>query len=339
MIPVRAGTALRETATSAGSMVTAMATWKDRANLNLPFRTLGGRQFWGDVAFEAGWRIQQHVVLGHYRLLDPQDVRWMWGSRAACEEELRRRVPRSSNKSTHGRTAVFLVHGITRSSKSFARMQRELTAAGYLVVPFDYPSTRVTITQSGDYLRQVVESLRDVDQIDFVTHSLGGLVVRAYLQLTADRPDPRCYRMVMLGVPNQGARLANVLRGQPLFRWVYGPAGQQLVDGVSCPAANLPVPKFEFAIVAGARGDPRGFNPLIPGDDDGVVSVDATRLPGAADFMTVHCLHTLMNSNDEVVAATLRFLATGVLRSDGRRQPIPPVTRAAAANDAAAPAG
>lgn len=307
-----------------------MATWKERANFNVPFHTLGGRQFWGDVAFAEGWRVQQHVVLGHCRLLDPHDVRRAWGSRAACEAELSRRRPRVMRSDERGRTAVILAHGITRSSKSFSRLQQELTAAGYQAVPFDYPSTRVTIAQSGDYLRQVIESLQDVDRVDFVAHSLGGLVVRAYLQQTARHPDLRCHRMVMLGVPNRGARMANVLRGHPLYRWVYGPAGQELVEGVTCPAAALPVPWFEFAIVAGARGDARGFNPLLPGDDDGVVSVEATRLPGAADFMTVHCLHTLMNANDEVVASTLRFLATGALRPDGHREPIPAVPHRAA---------
>ena len=36
-------------------------------------KTLGGRQFWGDVHYFRGWRIQQNVFTKHYRLLDPGD--------------------------------------------------------------------------------------------------------------------------------------------------------------------------------------------------------------------------------------------------------------------------
>ncbi|MBX3436238.1 MAG: alpha/beta fold hydrolase [Planctomycetaceae bacterium] len=286
---------------------------------NLPIKTLGGRQFWGDVRFFHDWRIQRSVLDGHYRLLDGRDVRYASGTLEECErrlEEVRRErmLPPMSGK------AVIFVHGIVRSSKSFAPMKDDLRAAGYSVFGFDYPSTRVEIPDAAEFLRQCIGSLDGITEINFVVHSMGGLVVRA--SLVPDR-DPRIHRMVMLGVPNLGARMANLLQKNYLYRTFYGPAGQQLIEDPDGFIAHLPTPDFEFAVIAGVRGTPDGYNPLIPGDDDGTVSLAATRLPGAHDFLAVRVLHALLMRDPEVIAATERFLRTGALRESGDREPIP----------------
>ncbi|MCA9078978.1 MAG: alpha/beta fold hydrolase [Planctomycetaceae bacterium] len=283
---------------------------------NLPAPTLGGRQFWGDVTFRHGWRIQQNVFTEHFRLLDPRDVRQAWGSRAACEAELnKQQFPTMTGD------AVVVIHGIIRSSKSFAGLQKQVQGQGMHVIPFDYPSTRVPLKQSAALLDQVLKSLDGVERIHLVVHSMGGLVVRTYLQ--EHEPDPRLNRMVMLGVPNQGAEMANIMKDNLLYKFVYGPAGQQLVADPAGVIAKLPTPKFEFAVIAGARGTPDGWNPLIPGDDDGTVSVDAARLPGAADFMTVPALHSFLMDDATVQNATIHFLKQGSLREDGTTHPIP----------------
>jgi pimeloyl-ACP methyl ester carboxylesterase len=292
-------------------------------NLNWQLPTLGGRQLWGDVLNFRGWRIQHNVLTGHCRLIDPVDVRHAWGTEEQCRTMLQGIKERDKLAPLTGR-AVILVHGLARSSKSMTTMQRTLAEQGYLVVPFDYPSTRVTIPQSAEYLRKVVDSLEGVTEVNFVVHSMGGLIVRSYVQQTADRPDPRLNRLVMLGVPNLGARLASIAHTNALFKLIYGPAGQQLVESAAGLIATLPAPHFEFAVVSGARGTADGYNPLIPGDDDGVVSVDCTRLPGAADFMTVPGLHTFLPAHQDVVNCTVRFLRTGALRVEGIREPIVP---------------
>ena len=286
---------------------------------NLATRTLGGLQFWGDVCAFHGWRIQHNVFTNHFRLLDPSDVRWAWGSREECLAALRairleRQLPPMAGK------VVVMIHGIVRSSGCFRAMEPELQQAGFTTLGFDYPSTRVSIPDCAGYLRQFLESLEGVEEIHFVVHSMGGLVVRAYLM---GAPDPRIRRMVMLGVPNLGARMANHVKDLMLFKAIYGPAGQQLVEEAAGLIPTLPTPEFEFAVIAGARGTPGGFNPLIPGDDDGTVSVSATRLPGAADFMTVPVLHSFLMSDPATIAASRRFLETGALRESGICEPIP----------------
>lgn len=288
------------------------------SSFNLKTKTFGGRQFWGDVAFCQGWRIQHNTLTGHYRVIDPHDVRHAWGTLEACRKELARLRTEHKLPAMEGK-AVIVVHGIVRSSKSFAKMTQGLQSDGYMVVGFDYPSTRVTITESAEYLHKVIESLEGVEQIDFVVHSLGGLIVRAYL---AEHQDPRIKRMVMLGVPNRGAGMANFMKDYGIYKLVFGPAGQQLIQGEDGLIAKLPTPEFEFAIIAGARGTPDGWNPLIPGDDDGTVELENTKLPGAADFMTAPALHSFLMFNEEVIAATRRFLREGALRESGEREPI-----------------
>jgi len=282
-------------------------------------KTLGGRQFWADVRFFRGWRIQRNVFTGHFRLLDARDHRHAFGSLETCcghldEMKKSRKLPPMAGK------AVIAMHGILRSSKTFALMRPALEKAGYTVVGFDYPSTRIEIGDAANDLKQVIQSLDGIEEINFVVHSMGGLVTRAFLK---EHGDSRVKRMVMLGVPNRGAEMADLLRKNYAFRLVYGPAGQQLVTDTNGVIPTLPIPDFEFAVVAGGRGSGAGFNPLIPGDDDLLVTVASTLLPGATDSMTIRLLHSFLPANAEVIDATVRFLQTGRLRKEGERQPVP----------------
>lgn len=341
---------------------------------NLPLPTLGGRQLWGDVQFFHGWRIQQNVLDGHYRLLDEDDVRHASGTLDDCRARLDAIRQQRQLPPMRGR-AVILVHGIIRSSKSFRAMKSALEQSGFSVFGFDYPSTRVDIGQSAGYLRSCVNSLQGIDEIHLVAHSMGGLVVRAMLR---EGTDVRIRRMVMLGVPNHGARLASLLQENVIYRTVYGPAGQQLAEDPRGLIAELPVPGFEFAVIAGARGAAKpssaappsggdveptsererpkipapapgsgnttttsfadGFNPLIPGDDDGTVSVESTKLPGAADFLTVRVWHSFLMSDLTVIEATVRFLQSGALRATGLKHPLPREPMATPRPDDRAPA-
>jgi pimeloyl-ACP methyl ester carboxylesterase len=287
-------------------------------------KTLGGWQFWSDVRFFQGWRIQRHVYTGHFRLLDPKNRRRTFGSLETCLAQLAE-IQQKQNLPPMSGKAVIVVHGILRTSRTFAAMCPALRKTGYTVVEFEYPSTRIGIVEAAGDLGQIIESLDGIEEINFVVHSMGGLVVRALVKETRDH---RIHRMVMLGVPNQGAEMADLLRKSYAFRLLFGPAGQQLVTDRNGLIPTLPIPDFEFAIIAGARGRAAGFNPLITGDDDILVSVASARLPGASDSMTVRSFHRFIPGHADVVEATIRFLQTGSLRKDGTRHPISRETEA-----------
>lgn len=294
---------------------------KKLPKFQIDIKTMGGRQFWGDVQFFHGYRIQQNVLTKHHRLLDPDDVRRTWGTLKECQSELakisaKKHLDRMSGK------AVILVHGIIRSSKSFAKMKTVLENEGYTVVSFDYPSTRMTMADSADYLARTINSLEGIDQIDLVCHSMGGLLVRAYLQRDKANYDKRIGRLVMVATPNLGAEMANVMQKNLAYQWVFGPAGQELVKDQDGAIAELPTPDFEFGIIAGAKGTNTGWNPLIPGDDDGTVSVASTKLPGAKDFKTIPALHSFMIEDLKTIDASTRFLKTGCFRENGVCVPI-----------------
>lgn len=301
--------------------------------LQIDIKTMGGRQFWGDRRFFQGYRIQQNCLTGHCRLLDPRDIRRTWGSFADCASELDRIIAREQLPPMQGR-AVVLLHGIGRSSKCFSKLAETLADQGVLVVGFDYPSTRVTMAESAVFLDETLSSLQGVDTIDLVGHSMGGLLVRAYLQAKGEARDPRLRRLVMMGTPNYGAEMADFLKRNVAFKLILGPAGQELVTGAESLIATFPIPDFEFGIIAGARGDGRGWNPLIPGDDDGTVSLDSTQLPGATDFLQVCALHSFLMFNPDVIDATTRFLETGCFQENGKRTPLPCPDAFAPADDA-----
>ncbi len=296
----------------AQSPVSLVSAIRQTVEDEIAMKTLGGGQFWGDVVFFHGWHIQQNVFTRHYRLLDGHDHRHASGTLEQCREKLEQIKVEQKLTPMTGR-GVVLIHGLLRSSKCMTTMAAALNEAGYRTFQFDYPSTQVSIPDAAEYLHQTIESLTGIEELSIVAHSMGGLVTRAYF---AEHHDPRFRRVVMLGTPNHGAELADLVHQNFLVRAAAGPGGRQLVTDSKGLIRSLPAPKCEFAIIAGARHNPAGWNPLIPGDDDGTVTVASTRLIGAADFSTVQTTHTAMLRNSEAIGQTLRFLHEGRLSAE-----------------------
>ena len=135
------------------------------------------------------------------------------------------------------------------------------------------------------------------------------------------QPDRRIKRIVMLGPPNNGSHLAELLKESRLFRLFCGISGEQLSSGWDKLSNRLSTPACAFAIIAGGQTK-AARNPLLLGDDDFVVSVTETRLAGATDFTTLPVLHTFLMDDPTVQKYTLRFLQHGFLISRERQNPI-----------------
>ena len=291
---------------------------EEATNPARPARPLLGRHYWGDVEYFQGWRVQHDVQSDQFRLIDPEDAEKVYGSLDQCRQELQKVRHELKLPEMQG-DAVILVHGIARSARSFQKMQLHLQQAGFTAFAIDYPSTRVDIPTAAGFLNSVVESMQGVRRIHFVAHSMGGLVVRAYL---AKHQDSRLDRLVMIATPNQRAHLADMFRSNVVYKMAFGPAGHQLVGDPDGFLARLPAPSLPYAVIAGGRGTPEGFNPLIPGDDDGTVSVLSTRLAGAVDFTILPYKHAYLCEAPETFDYTVRFLKEGRLRRDQEPQPI-----------------
>jgi hypothetical protein len=302
---------------------------------NFPTVTLGGTQFWSDEIVFRGWRIQQNVLTGHYRLLDERDFRMAWGTREVCQarfDELRRE---RELEPLDGR-AVVLLHGLLRSRDTMQALGTHLAEESqFTPINVSYASTRRPLDEHAQALARVIAGLEGIDEIHFVCHSLGNIVVRRYLgeaQAAAPRwqPDPRIKRMVMLGPPNCGAELARLGKNNKLFRLVAGPSGHALAEDWNPAGALLATPAFEFAIIAGGQGSAGGINPLVGGDDDALVSVSETRLAGARDFLVLPCWHNELMNDAESRRAIRTFLDYGYFSAEEARQPIPAEVSASA---------
>ncbi len=292
----------------------------------IPMPTLGGNQLWADELLRYEWRIQRNVVSGHYRLLDGNNLRYAWGTFAQCLAVLDQ-IQRERNIPSMEGKAVILLHGIGDTRARMHGLARYLEQkGGYRVFNMTYPSTRQGIAEHAKGLASVVDHLDGIGEINFVGYSLGNLVIRRYfadqLKRGAGKLDPRFKRMVMLGPPNHGSQMATNLGENKLFELLLGRSGQQLGSLWAWEEGSLATPPFEFGIVAGGCGDDRGFNPLLPGDNDGVVTVASTRLAGAADFIVVHAVHPLLPGESRVHEITLRFLEHGYFVAPDRRSPI-----------------
>ena len=206
---------------------------------------------------------------------------------------------------------VVLLHGLCRSSRSMEPMRKALVQAGYCVTNVNYPSRHGTVEAlSESAIAPAFEDCRrrGAAQVHFVTHSLGGILVRSYF---ARHSASYVGRVVMLGPPNGGSEVVDRLGSSWLFSLVNGPAGRELGTRVDSLPNKLGPANFYVGVVAGDRSINWINSLLIPGPDDGKVSVERTKLAGMADHIVVHATHPWMMRKREVIRQTIEFLRNG----------------------------
>ena len=289
--------------------------------MRLPSRTLGGDQFWADEFIRSGWRIQRNAFSGHYRLLDTDNYRRALGTYDACRAKFDEFVE-AEPITPKSKQAVVMLHGLLRSRDCMIPLADYLAEKGsYEIVNMSYPSTQADVHAHAAALDKVINNLEGIEEINFVAHSLGNLVIRDWLH-EHYKPDDAKYklgRFVMLGPPNNGAQFARNFKQNRLYSIVTGPAGKQLGEGWEELAKVLQTPCCEFGILAGTAAIP---NPLVDGSDDGIVSVSETKLPGAADFRVLAGHHGHIRSSEAVGEMTLCFLQHGYFTSADERTPL-----------------
>ncbi len=211
---------------------------------------------------------------------------------------------------------VILLHGLARSETSFNRLALYLKQEGFYVVNIDYPSCKKNIQSlSIEAINRGIKECMKVrpSKIHFVTHSMGGILVRQYLVLNKIE---NLGRVVMLSPPNQGSEAVDKLKGYKIYKWIGGPAGQQLgTDENSVPNMIGPA-DYDVGIITGDRTINPFLSMMIPGKDDGKVSVKRAKLSGMKDFIVVHKSHAFIMTDLDTINQIIYFIENGIFNHD-----------------------
>ncbi len=205
---------------------------------------------------------------------------------------------------------VVLLHGSGRSRFSMMRMANALSKLDYRVYNLGYPSQRLPIERLAERIGDQISKIQlgQLENLHFVTHSLGGIVLRYHLKFSQL---PNLGRVVMLAPPNQGSVLADIFQKNLFYGWLIGPAGSQIGTSPDSIPKKLGSADYPVGIIAGNRSINPVFSPLIPGPDDGRISVENTKLDGMADFIVVPYIHPLIMNYQMVIQQTDHFLKQG----------------------------
>jgi pimeloyl-ACP methyl ester carboxylesterase len=280
-------------------------------------RQLGGFQNWADIWARAGWRVQVHYRTGGARVLDPLNAIVRMGTEAECLATARSLAP-----CLRRTKAAILLHGLGHQPGGMDRLTNVLAGAGWAVANVGYPSLRRSIEDHAIAASRIACAMTEdgADAVCMVGHSLGGLVARsAMARSSAD--GWQAGRLVLIGSPARGSAIADTLKSLAAYQKITGSCGQAVTP---VGAASVPVPVCQnILVVAGGNGG-RGFNPLLRGDNDGVVTVHETRLPHDAvfAFVTIASFHNFLAGHPMAVKATLEFLEAGRVMDCGRTEGI-----------------
>ncbi|MEM9173322.1 MAG: alpha/beta hydrolase [Pseudomonadota bacterium] len=210
---------------------------------------------------------------------------------------------------------VILLHGLTRSERSMRPLAKALRKDGYQVINRSYPSTKYTVAVLSDMAIEGALSscANETQTIHFVTHSLGGILVRYYMK---HNMLPKLGRVVMIAPPNQGSEVVDNFEKVPGFGALNGPAGNELGTGPDSVPNSLGSVDYPVGVIAGTRSINLILSLSLPGDNDGKVTVERTKVEGMTDFVTVAASHPFIMQKKTTIALTRKFLAYGNFASE-----------------------
>lgn len=207
---------------------------------------------------------------------------------------------------------VIILHGLGRSAWSMISINDALQNEGYTVWNKTYPSRSASIeVLASTHIQKGINHCRkkQTERIHFVTHSMGGILIRQFLSETVIE---ELGNIVMISPPNKGSEIIDEFMHFALFRWVIGPAGLQLgVGDKSVPRHLSPILPTTVGVITGNVSKDPWFSEYLPGEDDGKVTVESAKLSKMADFRVYPLSHTYIIHNASVVSDVIEFIHFG----------------------------
>lgn len=207
---------------------------------------------------------------------------------------------RQTTNATHEHQIIVLIHGLMRTSESMASLRYHLQTQGYQVYNYSYPSLEDTIHEHGISLHESIEKLiaqNPNTEIDFVTHSMGGIIARDALAQLSSKELKQVGCLIMLAPPSQGSTMAKVVTQVfPLITRFIKPLAELSSDEAAY-VHKVPIPKVKIGIIAGR------FDAKSP--------PAATHLDGQAEPVIVNAAHTFIMDNSQTKILVSRFLEKG----------------------------
>ena len=207
---------------------------------------------------------------------------------------------------------VFVLHGYASTTTFMRKIVRDIKRANFDCENYAYPGLYTSLDSLG--IQLYTDVLEDnLDTVSFVTHSMGGLVVRSMLKHSGlDNNFPNIYRIVMISPPNQGADIADLFSTHRYVETVMGPNIAYMRTDSSSYANRLPIPyDIELGILIGIRGKHKGFNPFIKGDNDGLIKPEHTLLGNEKDVALLNYTHATITQRRKPRKLIIEFLQFG----------------------------
>ncbi|QQG35792.1 MAG: hypothetical protein HYS17_09830 [Micavibrio aeruginosavorus] len=277
--------------------------------INTPLPTLPGWSFWQDIHIGYEVKLQQNIRTGTTRIVD-EHGRTIGGKQTEFLEP---------DTGGSDKPLVIIIPGLNNLKSNLRPLHQTLKNAGYQVINIEFPSNRRTTTEHALYLQALLDTLpgnkRDVS---FITHSLGGLILRTALADGYELPGHlKVEHILMIAPPHDGSFLADRIYGirwlRPLYNWVCGYVGYDLTrEG----ARKLPLLNRSAGILVGGNGSRWGFNPLAGEDNDNQVAISSSKAVLMKDFLQIPGTHALMLHNPRTINAALEFIRYGTFNRE-----------------------
>jgi triacylglycerol lipase len=211
---------------------------------------------------------------------------------------------------------VILLHGLARTSRSMEKLESAFVARGFKVANVDYPSRSHDVASLAEIaIPKGLAACQDATQgqIHFVTHSLGGILIRYYL---SRHRIPNLGRVVMLAPPNQGSEVVDTFGRVPGFNLLNGPAGSELGTAKGSVPMQLGPVDYPVGVIAGTRSINLVLSIALAKSNDGKVSLERTKVQGMSGFIALPVSHPFIMRNDLAIKNALAFIETGAFLPD-----------------------